>query len=354
MKGFFSSEEVLKESPFKNRRPRCGECGLYRKCRSPKMPVSGEGRRKVLVVAEAPGSIEDDEGVQLVGKAGQRFRDELDKIGVDLDEDCWKTNAVICRPPSNEIVDTYIECCRPNLDRTIEELKPETIVLLGGSAVKSLITEDWSRDLGPVGRWVGWRIPSQRLNAWVCPTWHSSYIMREEKKNKVVSVIFLRHLKEAFDLVGSPWEEVPDWKKEVEIYECPETASEIIQLEGNRSKQIAFDYETDRLKPDGKDARIVSCSICFDGRRTIAYPWESPAREATGSLLRSEVRKIGSNIKFEERWTKAEFGYGVRSWDHDCMQAAHVLDNRQGITSAKFQAYVRLGFPSWDERIGPY
>jgi hypothetical protein len=36
------------------------------------------------------------------------------------------------------------------------------------------------------------------------------------------------------------------------------------------------------------------------------------------------------------------------------MVAAHVCDNRRGITSVKFQAYVRLGAPLWNEIIDPY
>jgi hypothetical protein len=36
------------------------------------------------------------------------------------------------------------------------------------------------------------------------------------------------------------------------------------------------------------------------------------------------------------------------------MQAAHVLDNRHGITSVKFQAFVRLGVSLWDKDVSPF
>jgi hypothetical protein len=36
------------------------------------------------------------------------------------------------------------------------------------------------------------------------------------------------------------------------------------------------------------------------------------------------------------------------------MLAAHCLDNRPGICSLKFQAFINLGVPSYNERIAPY
>ena len=36
------------------------------------------------------------------------------------------------------------------------------------------------------------------------------------------------------------------------------------------------------------------------------------------------------------------------------MQAAHVLDNRPGITGLKFQAYVNMGQPPYDDKVGSY
>ena len=65
------------------------------------MPVTGEGRLKILILAEAPGEQEDAQNTQLIGPAGQVLRKTLAGFGVDLDRDCRKTNAVRCRPPGN-------------------------------------------------------------------------------------------------------------------------------------------------------------------------------------------------------------------------------------------------------------
>ena len=75
--------------------------------------------------------------------------------------------------------------------------------------------------------------------------------------------------------------------------------------------------------------------------------------QATKELLVSDIPKIGFNKKFENRWIKTKLGVDVRNWVWDGMLSAHHLDNRRGITSAKFQAFVRLGMPLWNEHIEP-
>jgi len=44
-------------------------------------------------------------------------------------------------------------------------------------------------------------------------------------------------------------------------------------------------------------------------------------------------------------------GHRVRNWYWDTMLASHVMDNRPGITSIKFQSFVLLGQSSYDDHI---
>jgi len=367
--GFFPPSDVMGVEPVADLAPRCGRCGLYKSCRSPKMRSTGKGRRKILVVAEAPGEEEDRQGVQLVGETGQHLRRILRRLKVDLDRDCWKTNAVVCLPSRDEEgkrrkpSDQQVEACRPNLMKAIDDLRPDVILLLGAVAVKSLIGCVWREEVGPIGRWVGWRIPSQQLNAWICPTWHPSYLKREG--NPVLDLWFRRHLEGALELEGQPHPGVPpDCEGDVElVYEAEKVGMYLNELLDYPGDPVSFDYETNMLKPDSGEARIHSCAVAWRGFskmrdmqvvRAIAYPWHGEAIGATGKLLRSDVPKIAANIKFEDRWTWKEFGHGVRNWRWDTMVAAHVLDNRPGITSLKFQSFVRLGQGSYDNTVGPY
>lgn len=337
--------------------PKCGACGIYKGCNSPKMSVSGGGQRGILVLAEAPGGVEDDEGTQFVGPTGQLLRRAFDRLGVSLDEDCWKTNALICRPPSNRAPTSQeIDYCRPNLLRALRDCQPRLVIPLGAAAVKSLIGPLWREDVGLISQWVGWKIPLQRGNFWIAPNYHPSYVSRSEgeKNGAVVKIWFDRYLEEALSLSGRPWEDVPDYGSLVDVILNPEEASDRIDKMVHAGGAVSFDFETNMLKPDSADARIISCSVCWKGIETISYPWAGSAIGATGRLLRSDLPKIGANTKFEDRWCRRFFGVGVRNFVWDVMLSSHHLDNRRGITSVKFQAFVRLGQRPWDSEMKQY
>jgi hypothetical protein len=63
---------------------------------------------------------------------------------------------------------------------------------------------------------------------------------------------------------------------------------------------------------------------------------------------------MGHNIKFEHAWTEAKFGVEVKNWQWDSMLAAHMIDNRSGITGLKFQTYAYFGVIIKDEDVANY
>ena len=194
-KGFFSSSSFQTKEKIPTT-ARCGLCDLYKHCLSPKMPSSGKGKKKILFVAEAPGEEEDRKNTQLIGRSGQLLRRYLRKMNIDLDRDCWKTNAVICRREENKTPDDdMIVACRPNLIKTINQYQPNVIVLLGKTAIKSLMPILWKEDGGIVNRWGGYQIPCHNPNAWIVPTFHPSYILR--KNDRVLNRLFENHLRMA-------------------------------------------------------------------------------------------------------------------------------------------------------------
>ena len=356
-KGFFTGSQVRQQSPAKTL-PQCGVCGLYKKCNSPKMPIAGRGGSGVLLVTEAPDEAEDTRGVQLAGKTGQQIRKILKRLRFDIDEGAWKTNAVVCHPPKNrKATSSEIVFCRPNLTRTIKSLNPAVIVPMGAAAIAGVLGTLWHGNLGGVERWVGWNIPSQDLNAWVCPTWHPSDAIASEEP--IRSRQFRDHLATAIAHTHRPWPTGrPQWAAGVRRVTCPAKATQWLRnATGADCGAVAWDYETNMLKPDGPDAQIVSCAVAWgrkEPERCIAFPWHGEVIPAMGALLRSPIPKIASNLKFEDRWTRKAFGHRVRGWVWDTMLAAHVLENRPGITSVKFQSFVRLGVPVWNDHIEPF
>lgn len=356
MQGFFPGSQLAQSVAPPALVPRCGACGLYKTCKSPKMPVRGQGGRRILLVAEAPGAEEDEQNEQLVGNAGKCFRRALARTGIDMERDCWKTNAIICRPPDDKKPSKdQIAHCLPNLTKTIETLQPEIIIPAGEIAIRALIGSVWREDMGAVARWVGWRIPEQTYNAWVCPVYHPSYILRLKDEDDPAILWWHRHLTAVDRLQGRPWPGgAPDYLKCIECIYNADQAAHIIDQMVARGGTAAFDYETTTLKPDWPEAAIVSCSICWEGKRTIAYPWQGAAIAATQRFLQSPIRKIASNMKFEERWTIKEFGHRVRNWWWDTLLGGHLADCRRNIASIKFQSFIRFGMPVYDDHIKPF
>jgi len=356
-RGFFEGS-LIKSAPPQRSLPQCGACKLFETCTSPKIPVLGAGARRVLFVGDAPGKEDDASGKLFTAGGGRYLRGVLRGLKFDLDKDGWQTNALICHTPkSRQPTPLEVGYCRANMLKTIQTFKPDVIVPLGVTAVSAVIGSIWKEDVGGIERWVGWQIPCQALNAWVCPTYHPDDVVRGD--DEVVARQFKAHLKFAVNQEARPWpDNPPDWAADV-VKECDphKAAVWLRKCAGMAVGAVAWDIETNMLKPDGPDARIVSCSVAWgrkEPERCIAYPWHGEAIAATKELLCSPIPKIASNLKFEDRWARKEFGHRVRGWAWDTMLAAHVCDNRESITSVKFQAFVRLGVPLWNDKVEPF
>lgn len=334
--------------------PECGSCGLDRGCLSPRMPVSGKGRRKVLIVAEAPDQNEDERGLQLIGNAGIALVQLLHKIGINMRKDCWITNAVICRPPqSRDPSKDEVAFCRPNLTNTIRELQPDVIIPLGHRAIQSVIPLAWKDgEVDDVARWAGWNIPSQKLNTWICPSYPPSVLLKS--KEPVAHLVMTKHLTKAFALKGKPWPEgPPNYKQNINVVMNPHEAADYIAKMMSFGKPLAVDIETTTLKPDGPHAEILCCAVS-DELGGIAYPWLEPAISMTKSLLLSDLPKDVANLRFEGRWFKRFLKVWTRNWRCDTLLSTHLLNCTHGICSAKFQAFVLFGVDDYDSHIEPF
>ncbi len=353
MRTFFTSAAWQGGKRAVPRLPECGRCGLYKECESPKMRPEGRGRRPVLLVGEAPSERDDERGAQFSGEGGKLVREALAKHGLDM-RDATRTNAAICHP-GGEVEDLHVDCCRPNLVRTIREVKPVVVVLLGAAAVRGFVPAEREADVGKFRRWVGWAIPSQEFGAWVCPTFSPSEVLRS--RDRVVERLFREHLGRAVALQDSPpaLPSLQELRSRVEVVTDPRGA--LLKLRDLRTARgpFAFDFESNRLKPEVEGSRIVFVSWSLDGETATAVPVTDALLPSLSDALRNpRLLKIAANLKNEERWTRAVMGHPVANWHWDTMLASHFLDNRGGITSLKFQVYVRFGVSDYDRTVRPY
>jgi uracil-DNA glycosylase family 4 len=128
-----------------------------------------------MLIGEAPGRDEDLEGKPFVGRAGQL----LDKMlaAIQLSElNSHITNIVYWRPPGNRTpTPQEAQVCRPFLERQVELVAPELVVLLGGAAAKHLL-EVSDGIMRIRGKWREAEIGSVKVR--VIATLHPAYLLR--------------------------------------------------------------------------------------------------------------------------------------------------------------------------------
>ena len=354
MSGFFNADSWCSKKTRTHTIAHCGKCGLHKKCYTPKMQPTGTGKRKILFVGNVPDREEDRQGKHLVGESGIRLTDLVRDARVKID-DCWKTNAVICNP-SGEPTSEHVTCCTPNLLRTIQELQPKVIISLGKNATDSILGPLWHDSMKGIARWAGFQLPIAKFNAWVCPTFDMMDLINA-KDDELISGITKRHIADAMKMEHEAVEAptLDELKERVDILHDDRQIKRRLRALYAKKGQLAFDYETTGLKPEHHKQEIVSCSFCYEGNDTFAFMVKNDyATHIRKVLTNPKLKKIASNMKFEERWTVEKLGYHVVNWHWDTMLAAHVLDNRTGVTSVKFQTFVMLGIGNYSSHIEPY
>ena len=354
MEGFFAKKEVQSLSRPDGKLRTCNTCGLYSCVKTPKMQPYGNFNKGIMCIGEAPGETEDRVGKPWQGKAGQLLQKTFRKLGIDLFEDCISINSVNCRPITSTggnrtPTGNEIDCCRASIMRYIDEYKPHTIILLGGTALQSVVFHRWKKNAGGINKWRGWCIPDQDLNAWICPVFHPSYVMRYDTVE--MYRIWEDDLLRVFEISDSP---LPKYQKPV-IHIVDNLAA----LDTIKSGTVAIDYETTGLKPYqlDKNHRIISVSISID--ENTAYVFLLPEKRKDWQplkrlLMDSRVGKMAHNMKFEDVWSRIYLETPVRNWVWDSMLAAHIIDNRSGVTGLKFQTYVNFGVIDYSSEISPY
>lgn len=99
----------------------------------------GAVKAPLLIIGEAPGRDEDQEGRPITSVEGQLLDRMLAAIGLD-ETTAHITNIVYWRPPGNRTPSPQeARVCRPFLDRQIQLVAPKVVLLLGGTAAKFML-----------------------------------------------------------------------------------------------------------------------------------------------------------------------------------------------------------------------
>lgn len=368
-KGFFSRPGASD----KKRRPRpigikdtgdyCDLCGLHEKCNSPKMGYTGLGKTGAFFLAMVPGMQEDNQGKQLVGDSGILLRQVLKRFDFNLDRDFWKQNVVNCRTwkvgdsgrkINRDPTPLEIRYCRPRYWKSLRDLQPSHIFLLGSMAVKSFFLDRSSPIASElsISRFRGLHIPDPKTKAWIHPVFHPSYILRNEDARHV----FERDLKKGLLLLPRERPSFPNFEKCVEtITDKNQILSILRNISEGKHEATAIDYETSGLKPQGDGHHIWSIGIGLELNKAISFPFSYPGvfnqqdqQEIKSALVqafqKNNTNWIAHNIQMEERWNRWVLDTEFLGWKWCTMNAAHILDERPRFCSLDFQTFINWGF----------
>jgi uracil-DNA glycosylase family 4 len=164
----------------------CTRCPLYSTATNP-VPGEGNPNANLLIVGEAPGATEDEQGRPFVGAAGQLLTKIL--AAVDLRrEDVFICNVLKHRPPGNRNpMPDEVTACSPYLVRQIGLIRPKAILALGTVAAQTLLQTKLAigKLRSQVHRYYGVPLivtyhPAALLRnpSWKRPTWEDVQLVR--------------------------------------------------------------------------------------------------------------------------------------------------------------------------------
>lgn len=343
------------------RDPGCTLCRLHADANTVCLLGQGPVPCDVMIIGEAPGRQEDEEGKAFIGKSGQFLEETLAAVGIDR-RDVFISNAVHCRPLSNRTpTKGEIAKCKHWLDYELKHVKPKVVLLLGNTPLQSITGKPGIK--ARRGR------PFVQDGITFVPTYHPAAIGYAAE----LRPIFENDIK-LFSEVAASGEVPRETKLDYVIVDTWKLVDEMIKA---MTGAISYDIETTCLYPwakhdpelkDGPDNVDAKINTMGWGTRKRQYilPVAHPESVWSGDDLEIILDRVDERMhecfviaqfgKFDSLWTWVHYN---RRWriDFDCGMASYILDenSRNGL---KENAQRYCNAPNWDvdkdvKTVGP-
>ena len=184
----------------------CRRCELWQHA-TQAVPGVGPRQASIMLVGEQPGDQEDLAGLPFVGPAGAVLERAMQEAGMARDS-IYLTNAVkhfkweprgkrrLHKTPAQR----EILACHGWLEEELQTVKPQVIVALGSTALKSIL-QDGAAAMTPL---IG--TPIQHDGRWVVTVYHPSYALRapDEASRRQAYAVIVAGLRQALMLSQGP------------------------------------------------------------------------------------------------------------------------------------------------------
>lgn len=172
----------------------CQECALGAG-RANLVVDRGNYRSDTMIIGEAPGKDEDEQGKPFVGRSGKLMNQLLIEQGFDTNQDALVANIAKCRPPNNR-PPTIKEAtqCKSYLFKQIELMQPKYILLMGRTAVKHILPHLTKVPMNTLvqNSYADEAFPNTRFFIF----FHPAYILRDPRKKPLMQQLITHFLQQ--------------------------------------------------------------------------------------------------------------------------------------------------------------
>ena len=143
--------------------------------------ADGSKNANLMIIGEAPGSVEEKMQKPFVGDAGKLLDKMLSSINL-LRKDTYITNVVNFRPPDNrKPTTTEINQFFPLIKKHVDLIKPKIILLLGSTALETFFNKKYS--ITKIrGTWLEIQINNKIYDC--LPSFHPAFLLRQPDQKK--------------------------------------------------------------------------------------------------------------------------------------------------------------------------
>jgi DNA polymerase len=159
--------------------------------------ADGNPNSKIMIIGEAPGSNEDEQGYPFEGRAGKLLDKMLLSINLDR-RNVYITNVVNYKPPENrKPTEQEIERYFPFLIKHIEIINPKILILLGSTALNTIV-ENKEVISKARGKWLSKKIGSCSTS--VIASFQPAFLIRQQEQKKMSWIDLKMIRKKIFEL----------------------------------------------------------------------------------------------------------------------------------------------------------
>ncbi len=286
--GFFSTGELVKKArqdiDLDSLQPQCQKCGAYKDARTKKLGPTGMGEKKILIVGDFPSEQDDFHCTQFHGEIGEFINERARAAGLSINRDCWRVNAIRCIiydvqiEPGKEAerLRRYMNFCRASLEKTIHELKPDYVLLLGDLAVNAAFGTTFGSAYN-IERWRGVFIKDEVFKCTFFATYHPRSFVKYNNKDLGLKALIQRDLNQFFFAARDRkelYKQLPDYTQHISILTDFKHTCHVLDRIIAEKHSIYFDYETTGLKPFRNGHKIACIGMALSEKNAYVIPFQ--------------------------------------------------------------------------------